>query len=294
MDRRSFLCTAALSALATATTSPLLFGQSISQRQPIFGRRRAQRGKNQQKIPIAVQLYSVHRLAASDLAGTLDEIAKMGYDGVEFAGYYGNDPKDIRKMLDNSGLKCAGTHTDLRDLEDDRFDRTAEIHNILGGKLMIAPIVPYSIENALHDVDTNKRLAERFNVMAEKAKPYGLFVGTHGGEGRLVDGIPASERFFNDTVPEVVMQIDIAYFMSTGGDPYKMIEKYKGRSKTIHLKESGRGGPIIGSGNVDWDRIFSLCETVGGTEWYVAEDEGSADDFGRIAACIKALRAMGK
>jgi len=283
MKRRTFLSTAALSALAAVSTPTLLLGQ-----------RRAQRDNTQQKIPIAVQLYSVHRLAARDLAGTLDEIAKMGYDGVEFAGYYGNAPKDIRKMLDNSGLKCSGTHTDLRDLDDDRFDRTAEIHNILGGKFMIVPIIPYSTENALHNVETNKRLAERFNIMAEKAKPFGLFVGTHGGEGLLVDGIPALDRFINATVPEVVMQLDIAYFMGTGGDPYAMIEKYKGRSKTIHLKESGRGAPIIGSGNVDWERLFRLCETVGGIEWYVAEDEVTADDSARIAACIKALRAMGK
>ena len=294
MERRAFLCTAALSALAAISTSPHLLGQRLSQRQPFLGRRRPQRGNTPKKIPIAVQLYSVHRLAARDLAGTLDEIAKMGYDGVEFAGIYGNDPKDVRKMLDNSGLKCAGTHTALRDVYDDQFDKTAETHNILGGKFIIIPIVPYSNQNALHNVDTNKQLAERFNKMAEKAKPYGLFVGTHGGEGTLVDGIPALERFFDATVPEVVMQLDLAYFMGNGGDPYKMIEKYPGRSKTIHLKESGRGNPIIGSGNVDWDRIFGLCETVGGIEWYVAEDEGSADDSARIAACIKALRAMGK
>ena len=73
-----------------------------------------------------------------------------------------------------------------------------------------------------------------------------------------------------------------------------MIEKFKGRSKTVHLKEAGQGNPIVGSGDVDWKRALELCETVGGTEWYVVEDESDPENFDRIEKCLIALREMGK
>ena len=297
MERRDFLRTAALSTLAAVSLSPLSHGQNgallqqmRARREELFGRRRSNTAK---KIPISVQVYSVRDAASQDLAGTLEKIAKMGYDGVEFAGYYGKDAKDIRKMLDDNGLKCSGTHTGIGEMRGDRFDRTAEIHQILGTKNMI---VPGGIDGDLHDVEKNKRIAEEFSKLAEKAKPLGLRVGyhAHGGDAKLIDGTPAWERFFDNTSSDVVMQMDIGNYMMGGGDPYKMIEKFKGRSKTVHLKEAGQGNPIIGSGDVDWKRVFELCESIGGTEWYVVEDEAGPNAFERIEKCIIALREMGK
>ena len=297
MKRRTFLQTAALSALAAVSVSPLSNGQNspvqqLRERRQQLMENRASR-RTQRKIPIALQVYSVCQMAQNDLAATLAAIAKMGYDGVEFAGYYGKDPKDIRKMLDDNGLKCCGTHTGIGELRGDRFERTAEIHKILGAKFMI---VPGGIDGDLHDAEKSKRIAEEFNGWAEKAKPLGLFVGyhAHGGDAKLVEGVPAWERFFDATVPAVLMQMDIGNYKDGGGDPYKMIEKFRGRSKTIHLKESGQDNPIIGSGTVDWKRAFELCETIGGTEWYVVEDEAGPSGTERIEKCIVALRAMGK
>ncbi|MCS7309894.1 MAG: sugar phosphate isomerase/epimerase, partial [Armatimonadetes bacterium] len=63
-----------------------------------------------ERIPIGVQLYSVRDDCAKDLPGTLAAIAKMGYEGVEFAGYHGYSARDLRKLLDDNGLKCCGTH----------------------------------------------------------------------------------------------------------------------------------------------------------------------------------------
>ena len=289
MERRTFLFTAALSALTAASISPLSLGQNATPRQ----RRQQRRQSNTKKVPISVQLYSVRNAASNDLAATLEKIAKMGYDGVEFAGYYGKDAKELRKMLDDNGLKCSGTHTGIDQFRGDNFERTAELHKTLGTKFMI---VPGGIDNELHDVGRNKQMAEEFNKIAEKAKPFGLSVGyhAHGGDAKLIEGIPAWERLFDATVPEVIMQMDVGNYMAGGGDPYKMIEKFKGRSKTVHMKEAGQGHPIIGDGEVDWERTFDLCETVGGVEWYVVEDEVDPDNFDRIEKCIAALRGMGK
>jgi sugar phosphate isomerase/epimerase len=277
-----------MSTLAAVSLSPLSLGQN----RPLQQLRERRQARNARKVPIAVQVYSVRGAAGKDLAGTLAKIAKIGYDGVEFAGDYNHDAKDIRKMLDDNGLKCSGTHTGIGQLRGDNFEKTAELHKIIGGKFMI---VPGGIDGELHDVEKNKKMAEEFNKLAEKAKPFGLFVGyhAHGGDAKLIDGIPAWERLFDATAPEVVMQMDLGNYMGGGGDPYKMIEKFIGRSKTVHLKESGRDA-IIGDGEVDWKRAFDLLDAQGVTEWYVVEDEKTPDDFDRIEKCLVALRGMGK
>ncbi|MDR0703974.1 MAG: sugar phosphate isomerase/epimerase [Planctomycetaceae bacterium] len=157
--------------------------------------------------------------------------------------------------------------------------------------LLLFPAV--SIKNCIRSKVT-KKIAEEFNQLAEKAKKFGMVIGyhAHGGDAKLIDGIPAWERFFDATTPDVLMEMDLGNYRAGGGDPYKMIEKFKGRSKAIHLKESGDA--IIGSGEIDWKRTFELCETIGATEWYVVEDEKSADSFERIEQCYAALKAMGK
>ena len=292
MERRTFLQTAALSSLATVTLSPFAIGAETNR---LFPRARRQAGSQAapRKIPIAVQLYSVRNAAAKDTAAVLAGIAKMGDAGVEFAGYYGKDAKDLRKMLDDNGLKCPSTHTGIALLRGDNFEKSVEVHKTLGAKYMI---VPGGLQKDFSEVESTKAIAEEFNKLAEKAKAVGLCIGyhAHGYDAKVVEGMSGWERFFDATVPDVVMQMDIGNYQMGGGDPYKMIEKFKGRSKTVHLKEAGAGSPIIGDGEVDWKRAFDLSETVGGVEWYVVEDEKGPDSLERIEKCIVALRKMGK
>src|SRR4249920_922651 len=88
------------------------------------------------KIPIGLELYSVRNELPKDFTGVIEKIGKMGYQGVEFAGYYNWDkkPKELRKLLDDNGLKCCGTHTALPTLQGDRLKATIELHKTLGNK----------------------------------------------------------------------------------------------------------------------------------------------------------------
>src|SRR5258705_12562042 len=79
------------------------------------------------KIPIALELYSVRAELPKDFAGVLKQIGEMGYQGVEFASLQERtqkDPKALRKLLDDCGLKCCGTHTPLQTLEGDALKVT--------------------------------------------------------------------------------------------------------------------------------------------------------------------------
>src|SRR5882672_2433351 len=63
------------------------------------------------KVPIKLQLYSLREQCKTDLPGMLAAVSKIGYKGVEFAGYHGRSAKDLRKMLDDNGIVACGTHT---------------------------------------------------------------------------------------------------------------------------------------------------------------------------------------
>jgi hypothetical protein len=94
------------------------------------------------RIPVGVQLYSVRHECEKDLPGTIQKVAKMGYKGVEFAGYYGRDAKTLRKLLDDTGLVCCGTHTQIDTLLGDELPKTIEFNKTIGNKFLIAPGLP--------------------------------------------------------------------------------------------------------------------------------------------------------
>jgi len=245
------------------------------------------------KIPIALQLYSVRGECQKDLPGVLQAVAKMGYEGVEFAGYYGRKADELHKLLDQSGLKCCGTHIGLGTLTGDALKGTVEFNKTLGNPFLIVSSmpVPNTVQGAID-------VAKRFNEIAAEVKPERMRVGyhAHGGDFKKIEGQTFWDVFFSNTGPEVVMQLDIGNCIGGGGDPYAILKKFPGRSATIHLKEHGgkRGAPV-GEGDVKWNEIFQLCETPGGTDWYIVEQESYAGGpLDSVKACIQNLRKMGK
>jgi len=247
------------------------------------------------KIPIGVQLYSVRMLCEKDLPGVLRQIAAMGYQGVEFAGYYGRSAGELRSMLDANGLKCCGTHTGLSTLSDENFAATVEFNKALGNPFLIVPGLP---RERFASVKALKDTARQFNELSARARPLGMYVGyhAHGGDFKPVEGQIPWEIIFDNTVPEVIMQMDTGNCLSGGGDPYALLRKYPGRSLTVHLKEHG-GAPAapIGEGEVRWSEVFEICETIGGTQWYIVEHEADPNTpMQSIEKCLMNLRRMGK
>src|ERR1700722_4601058 len=112
------------------------------------------------QIPVALQLYSVRDDCARDFPGTLQAVAKMGYDGVEFAGYYGHTAESLRKNLDDLGLRAAGAHVAIDLMLGDRLSETIEYHRTLGVPYLIVPWLGNSYRDS---IDAWKRTAETMN-----------------------------------------------------------------------------------------------------------------------------------
>jgi sugar phosphate isomerase/epimerase len=245
------------------------------------------------KIPVALQLYSVRDDCDKDLPKTLEAVAKMGYVGVEFAGYYGRDAKALRELLDANGLVCCGTHTGIDTLLGDALKKTVEFHQTLGNKFLICPGLPGEYTKSHQAwLDT----AKVFNEIAAKAKADGMRVGyhNHSAEFKPMDGEAPWDTLFSNTKPEVVMQLDTGNAMGGGGDPVAILKKYPGRAATVHLKEHGGSGDF-GDGDMKWKEVFNLCETTGGTAWYIIEQEsGKGAPLDCVQQCVDFMKKMGK
>ncbi len=225
-------------------------------------------------IPVGLQLYSVRNECAKDFPATVAAVAKMGYQGVEFAGYYDYSAKDLRKLLDDNGLKCCGTHTQLDTLLGDAFEKTVEYNQTIGNKYLI---VPWLAEEKRRTVQDWISLAGLFNELADKAKPHGMLVGYHNHtfEYQPLEGQLPWDVFAQHTQPEVILQFDSGNAGEGGAETVPFLKKYPGRSVTIHIKEFSKTNKkaILGEGDVPWHEVLHICETIGGTEWYIIEEE---------------------
>jgi sugar phosphate isomerase/epimerase len=252
--------------------------------------------KGKKPIPVGVQLYSVRKECEKDLEGTIKAVAKMGYKGVEFAGYYGRDAKTLKKLLDGVGLKCCGTHTGIDTLLGGELQKTIEFNQTIGNKFLIVPSLPEKYRGTRKDW---QKAAQLFNELAEKVKPYDMRVGyhNHGIEFTPIDGELPWDTFFGGTKKQVVMQLDTGNAIIGGGDPVVFLMRYPGRAATVHIKPFSKAKPnaLIGDDELPWQEIFKLCETIGGTQWYIVEYESDAyPPLVSIEKCLEALRRWGK
>ena len=248
------------------------------------------------KIPIGLQLYSVRDQCQKDLVPTVKAVARMGYKAVEFAGYYGRDAKALRQMLDDTGLKCCGTHIGLETLLGDELPKTIEFNRTLGNQFLI---VPGLAEKYTKTRQAWQETAKIFNELAEKVKSHGMRVGYHNHttEFHALEGEMPWDTFFGGTRKDGVMQFDTGNAMHGGGDATVYLKKYPGRAATVHIKPFSKAKPnaLLGDDELPWPEIFRLCETIGATEWYIVEYESDAfPPLVSVEKCLEVLRKWGK
>ena len=244
------------------------------------------------KIPIGLGLYSLRNECKTDLPGMLAAVAKIGYKGVEFAGYHGRSPSELRKMLDDNGLVACGTHTPFETVKGDKLKETIAFNKTIGNKFIIVPWMDES-QSKQEWLDR----AKLFNEIADTLKPEGMWVGyhAHAHDFKMVGDVSAWDLFFGNTKPQVIMQLDTSNCREGGADPVAVLKKYPGRARSIHIKSHGAGPEaVVGEGDIDWPAVFAFCERLGRTEWYVVEHETSKNPLDAVKRSYEALKRMGK
>lgn len=232
-----------------------------------------------QKIPVGLELYSVRDELQKDLMGTVTAVAKMGYQCVEFyAPYYEWTPdyaKQVRKLLDDLGIRCLSTHNGPRSFTADGLPHAIELNQAIGSQFIVL-----ASAGKVDSLDGWKRVAETLNQGAEKMKPAGLRAGYHNHQLEFtpIDGRRPMEVLAANTGKDVMLQLDVGTCIEAGSDPVAWIDQNPGRIRSMHVKDwSPEQGykVLVGEGVAPWKKLFQAAETTGGIEFYLIEQEGS-------------------
>jgi sugar phosphate isomerase/epimerase len=252
------------------------------------------------KVPVGLELYTVRDALTKDLVATVQAVGKMGYEVVEFySPYFSWTPekaKEIRKVLDDLGVRCRSTHNDSTSLTAENLPKAMELNQIIGSQYLIM-----ASPGRTTGIDSWKAVADRLNAAAEKLKPAGMFTGYHNHqtEWRPVEGQRPMDVLASSTTKDVVLQLDVGTCVEVGEDPVAWIKGHPGRIKSVHCKDwaPDKGYAVLfGEGTSPWPKIFEAAESVGGVEYYLVEQEQGppAEQLQRAAACLanyKKLRA---
>lgn len=245
-------------------------------------------------LPVAVQVYSVRDDAKADLRGTLEKIKAMGYDGVEFAGLYGNKPEDIKKMCDEIGLVPISAHVPYLDMMGAPKGILSKYVEI--GCKYVA--VPYLTPDYRPESPCFAEVIENIKTLGKVAKELGmqLLYHNHDFEFIKLDGKYALDILYEE-VPADLLKTELdTCWVNVGGEvPADYIKKYSGRAPVVHLKDfvgeksesmyeligikseapkrpSNFELRPVGSGCQDFPAILKAAEEAG-AEWVVVEQD---------------------
>ncbi|MBD3184576.1 TIM barrel protein [Candidatus Poribacteria bacterium] len=221
------------------------------------------------KIPVALQLYTVRDACEKDFEGTLQKVADMGYTGVELAGTYGKSAEEIKDMLDELNLPCVGSHTGDRELSE-----AVKFHTTLDCNYIGWPVFPGGLPKTEEEL---KAAIKKLNECgaAYKEKSLTLYYHNHSGEFEKINAKAILDWFYENTDPDLVKaQYDVCWIYHAGVDPAEYMKKYPKRCPLLHLKDIKADGTLteIGEGEVDFESIFAVSEKAG-VEWYIVEQD---------------------
>ncbi len=250
----------------------------------------------------ATQIWPFRESFGADMASTLEKIAGMGFAGVELCRWFDWTDlfdkwpaEDLSKTSQELDLKIVSAHIPYYMIQPDQLGALADFSDTVGMKYAIVASLP---KEQFASRDSLLAVAETFNQANASLKARGIQIGyhCHGNDFIPVEGQIPWELLFDNTAPEVVMQIDIGNALQGGADPIAYLKKYPGRASLVHLKEFSSKKPpeAIGDGEVDWSEVIELCDNLHQPEWYIIEqEEKEYNPYASAEKSLKYLRSIG-
>lgn len=246
-------------------------------------------------LPIALQLYTIRDDMAADFYGTLKKVKEMGYEGVEFAGLYGQDPANVKKWCDELGLIPVAAHVPFIDLLKNPMAVLSTYAGI-GCKYVV---FPYFLPEHRPDHPNFPYVMEYIQTISKAAKNFGITMLYHNHDFEIttmIDGKRALDVLYS-TVPADLLKTEIdTCWASVGGvNPAEYVRKYSGRSPVVHIKDYygersedmyeligvDRKAPprpegfefrTVGGGKQDFSEILAAAVEAG-AKWVVVEQD---------------------
>ncbi|MFD1603077.1 sugar phosphate isomerase/epimerase family protein [Flavobacterium artemisiae] len=270
ITRRNFIVTTGLA--ATAVLAAPSFAFSMKKRE------------------IGLQLYTLRDELPKDVKATLEIVSKAGYSNVETYGFsikdqfWGLTPKELKKILDDNGLKAVSGHYNLGSFLYD--GNTAELlASIEAAKILKSEFltVPWVDEPFRKSIDDYKKIASRLNEAAKLCKKEGLKLAYHNHdfEFQKHDQITGYEVLLNETDKDLVFfELDLYWVIHSGNDPLKLFKENPGRFKMWHVKDKDKKNndfnTEIGSGTIDFKPLFASAKRSGVVHFFVEQENNFA------------------
>jgi sugar phosphate isomerase/epimerase len=253
---------------------------------------------------IGMQLYTVRNTMKTDFEGTLAKVAAIGYNEVEFAGYFDHAPKDVRAILDKNKLTSPSEHVSYEVVQN-KWAETLDAAHVVGHKFIVCP----SIDDSQRKVTAGwKKAAEVFNRAGEASQKAGIQFAYHNHTWEfepLEDsgGKFAYDILLTETDPKLVkMEMDLCWITIAGQDSLTYFDRNPGRFPLVHVKDWTKGpdgkmgekdGKMadVGSGAIDWKRLFAQSQKAGIKHYFVEHDE-PADPLDSLRNSYKYLRDL--
>ncbi|MBV8503528.1 MAG: sugar phosphate isomerase/epimerase [Paucibacter sp.] len=211
-----------------------------------------------------VQLYTVRTGMEKDFRGTLAAVARLGYQEVEFAGYFGQKPADIKALLRDLNLTAPSAHVGDSVLGPEAA-RVIDEALTIGHHYLVVPWTP---QEQWRDLDAWKRRAEAFNRAGETCRNAGLQLCYHNHhfEFATVNGQQPYELLLTRCDPALVqMELDLYWAAVAGQDPLALMRRYPGRFPMVHLKQAKAAALAAGQDvlSLNMDQAHHLMTEVG-------------------------------
>ena len=255
---------------------------------------------------LGLQLYTVRTEMAKDFDGTLAKVAAAGYKEVEFAGYFDQDAKQVRAILDRHKLTAPSAHIDYATVET-KLESAIETAHVVGHQFLVNPWLD---EEMRKRPDIWKRVTATFNNAGETCRKAGIQFAYHNHHFEFVpvNGVMPFELLLKECDPNLVkMELDLCWITVARQDPLTYFQRYPGRFPLVHVKGLKKipDGPApvpfdqaipnitdVGSHDViDWKRIFASAAQAGIRHCFVEHDQ-PASPFDSIRASASYLEQL--
>ncbi|HEU4346973.1 MAG TPA: sugar phosphate isomerase/epimerase [Actinoplanes sp.] len=239
---------------------------------------------------ISVQLYTLRDQLSIDLAGTLAELAEIGYTRIEHAGFVGRTAAQFRAALDTAGLRATSGHVGIpQPWNADAWKRALADAAIVGNTFIVHPFFGLGPTGPIRDGAVYRAFAADLNKAGELARQAGLDLGYHNHHLEFVrqDGgdLTGFDILTSNTDPRLVhLEVDLYWAWRGAADPVDLIQSYPGRIKQVHVKDMGistsnfTSAPFTdpGTGVIDFKRIFRRAGQAGLIEYIVERDDAGS------------------
>lgn len=252
-------------------------------------------------------LYTLRDTMAKAPKEVLREVADLGYQYIEAAGYadgkfYGMEPAAFKSYLSEIGLTPKSSHHG--DVTLDNADEMIAAVKAAGFEYFVIPVPPmghFKFDPDTRTLSMSEDLEEVMgiiNTIAEKCAAAGLKCLYHNHNFEFEansKGVVPIDYFIENSNPEHLnFQMDLYWVNKAGADPIAYFNKAPGRFKSWHVKDmddQGRFAPV-GTGSIDFGKILAQKE-LSGMEYYLVEQDQTFDQTPMEAIAIS-HEALGK